>query len=127
MRNTTMNTTDYFLSLIETDKRSKSGWYNIVCPCCGCDSNKRSGSFLATDTGGFRYKCHAHSCPYSTATGWEPYSPVSQRVFDLYELLGGDTTDLVDPPFYEDMVATIGFAAGGSDAEGGCFAAGAAV
>jgi hypothetical protein len=103
-----MNTTDYFLELIETDKRSKKGWYSIRCPSCGVDHSKRSGSFLVTETGGFRYKCWRHSCLYNTLTGWESFGILSQRVCDLYELLGGDPHDLAQHPFYEDIVATIG-------------------
>ncbi len=92
-----MNITELFIALIPTDKISKSGWYQLDCPCCG--DNRRKGSFLPTETGGFRYKCWWASCEYNTATGWEPGSPISERVSALYTALGGNADPLkqIDP------------------------------
>jgi hypothetical protein len=87
-----MSNTELFLFLIERTKQSESGWWTIFCPACF--DTKRSGSFLVTPTGGFRYKCWHRSCAYHLPTGWEPESPIGNRVVDLYLSLGGDLDDL---------------------------------
>jgi hypothetical protein len=84
--------TQLFFDLIPQDKLSKSGWWSLNCPECG--DQKRRGSFLITETGGFRYKCWHSSCLYNTATGWEPGSQIGERTRELYISLGGESGHL---------------------------------
>jgi hypothetical protein len=84
--------TQLFFDLIPQDKISKSGSWLCNCPDCG--DQKRKGSFLITETGGFRYRCWHGSCAYNTATGWEPGGPIGERMRELYISLGGDSGDL---------------------------------
>jgi hypothetical protein len=82
-----------FHRLIPTrSKKTGRGWITFNCPACG--DRRGRGGFLETNTGGFRYRCMNGGCRFEQRTGWEPDNGFMGRPRRLFELMGGDITDL---------------------------------
>jgi hypothetical protein len=73
-------------------KRTGRGWITFDCPACG--DRRGRGGFLETPTGGFRYRCQNGGCDYEKRTGWEPEGGLFGRPRRLFQILGGDISDI---------------------------------
>jgi hypothetical protein len=73
-------------------RRSGRDWMNFNCPACG--DRRGRGGFLETSSGGWRYRCFNGGCEFERSTGWEPGNGFFGRPRRLFELLGGDITDI---------------------------------
>lgn len=64
----------FFRVMVDVNSmRSKNGWWKVICPCSYENDNPdRTGGFLYTDTGGWRYKCFRHHCTFYQTVYWEP-------------------------------------------------------
>lgn len=81
-------------------KKTGRGWITFDCPACG--DHRGRGGWLETPSGGFRYRCQNGGCRYEVKTGWEPDNGFMGRPRRLFELMGGDISDipqeLIDGP-----------------------------
>jgi hypothetical protein len=94
MENLDQKILDAFVDVLPNSyNKTARGWYNFNCPSCG-DTRGRGG-FLMTSTGGFRYRCFNGGCDFNSQnTGWEPGSGLGGRPRELFQLLGGNPSDL---------------------------------
>jgi len=82
-------------SLPQPRRFTARGWHVFNCPACG-DTRQRGG-FLATQTGGFRYRCLNAGCRFEHVTGWEPDNLLMGRPRQFLDLLGmEDVADTAD-------------------------------
>ena len=82
-----------FQLAIPNSKSAPNGWTNICCP--SCNDKRYRGGFKFTPTGGFRYSCFNGGCDFnSKPTGWEPGSGFGGRPRRLFELMGGDVSNI---------------------------------
>lgn len=73
-------------------KKGGRGWVTFNCPACG--DRRGRGGYLETSTGGFRYRCMNGGCRFESNTGWEPDNGFMGRPRRLFELMGGDISDI---------------------------------
>src|SRR5678815_2070968 len=75
-------------------KVSGRGFICFNCPSCG-DKRGRFG-ILFTSSGGFRTRCQNGGCQWEEPTGWEPDNGFIGRPRRLFEIMGGDISDIPD-------------------------------
>lgn len=86
---------EYFEDVVDRNHplNNSNGWKSLNCPMCN-DRRRRLG-VLYTDTGGIRVSCFNGGCELQISpTGWEPDSPVGNRIRKLYEMLGGSWSSI---------------------------------
>lgn len=87
------NPTEAIRGVLPANKRAASGWIKFDCPACG--DRRQRGGLLVTPSGGFRFRCFNAGCEFERApTGWEPGNRFAGRPRRLFELLGGDVTEI---------------------------------
>lgn len=90
---------DKFRSLLPPKaKQSPSGWTSFNAPCCqhrghSPDTRKRAG--VRFDGEGFVYNCF--NCKFTT--GWQPGSPIGDKLKSLVRWMGGNEDDVKDLVF----------------------------
>ncbi len=90
---------DKFRSLLPPKtKTSPSGWMSFNAPCCHhrghkADTRKRAG--VRFDGNGIVYNCF--NCKFST--GWQPGSPIGEKMKSLVRWLGASDDDIKDLVF----------------------------
>jgi len=86
---------EFMLAIPANRKTGAAGWTSICCP--SCNDKRFRGGFKFTPTGGFRYNCFNGGCDFNTQpTGWEPGHGFGGRPRRLFELMGGDVSNI--PP-----------------------------
>lgn len=90
---------DKFQSLLPPRaKTSPSGWISFNAPCChhrGHSADKRKRAGVRFDGLGFVYNCF--NCKFST--GWQPGSPIGEKLKSLCNWLGANESDIKDLVF----------------------------
>ena len=90
---------DKFQSLMPPRaKTSPSGWTSFNAPCCqhrGHSPDKRKRAGVRFDGLGFVYNCF--NCKFST--GWQPGSPIGEKLKTLVKWMGASDDDIKDLVF----------------------------
>lgn len=90
---------DKFQSLLPPRaKTSPSGWISFNAPCCqhrGHSPDKRKRAGVRFDGLGFVYNCF--NCKFST--GWQPGSPIGEKLKTLVRWMGANEDDIKDLVF----------------------------
>lgn len=90
---------DKFQSLLPPRaKTSPSGWTSFNAPCCqhrGHSADKRKRAGVRFDGLGFVYNCF--NCKFST--GWQPGSPIGEKLKTLVRWMGANEDDIKDLVF----------------------------
>lgn len=100
---------DLYKQVLPARRRvSREGWVEFNCPAC--HDTKMRGGFMETADGGFRYHCFNGGCDYERPTGWGPEWGLMGRPLRLFELLGGNPSDI---PVETIMKPTLAYDASG--------------
>ncbi len=73
-------------------KKNGRGWIAFNCPACG--DRRGRGGYLETPSGGFRYRCMNGGCWFERSAGWEPDNGFYGSPRRLFEIMGGDITEI---------------------------------